>query len=114
MKYNSYEVGPVLRRLRKDRHYTVEAFSEKTGISPSTIKQMEQGGRNLSMRNLYVMMDVLDVDANTILGLDDRKDNLSIDKKLNQLDDKRRAYLTESFLFMLDHAVGHTLQKEGI
>lgn len=73
MKYNGYEVGPVLRRLRRNRHYTIEAFSEKTGISASTLKQMEQGGRNLSMRNLYVMMDALEVDANTILGLEEKR-----------------------------------------
>lgn len=59
------------------------------------------------MRNLYTMMDALDVDANTILGLEEKKGNLSIDKKLNQLDDKRRAYFTASLLFMLDHAAGH-------
>ncbi len=53
------------------------------------------------------MMDALDVDANTILGLEEKKGNLSIDKKLNQLDDKRRAYFTASLLFMLDHAAGH-------
>lgn len=114
MKYNSYEVGPVLRRLRKDRHYTVEAFSEKTGISPSTIKQMEQGGRNLSMRNLYVIMEALDVDANTILGLEEKRGSVSIDKKLDRLDDRQRAYLTASFLFMLDHAAEPVTQREGI
>lgn len=106
MKYNGYQVGPILRRLRKDRHYTIEALSEKTGISASTLKQMEQGGRNLSMRNLYVMMDAFKVDANTVLGLEEKKISTSIDEKLNRLDDKQRAYFTASFLFMLDHAAG--------
>ena len=57
MKYDGYAVGPVLRNLRTDRKITVEGLSDMTGISTSAIKQIEQGGRNLSMKNLYIMME---------------------------------------------------------
>lgn len=105
MKYDGYEVGPVLRKLRTDRNYTFESLSELSGLSVSTLMQMEQGGRNLSMKSLYILMEIYQVDANTILGLDEKRDKHSIDLRLQLLDDKKRAYLTETFVFMLDHAV---------
>lgn len=103
MQYDGYLVGPVIRSLRTSRHITVEALSEKTGISTSAIKQIEQGGRNLSMKNLYILMDVYGVDANTILNIKGMVNKKSIDERLNQLNQKQREYLTQLFLFMLDN-----------
>ena len=53
MKYDGYVVGPILRKLREDRGYSLTRLSEVTGLSVSTLIQMEQGGRNLSMKSLY-------------------------------------------------------------
>ena len=50
MKYDGYAVGPILRKLREDRGYSLTQLSGATGISVSTLIQMEQGGRNLSMK----------------------------------------------------------------
>ena len=69
MKYDGYVVGPILRKLREDRGYSLTRLSEVTGLSVSTLIQMEQGGRNLSMKSLYVLMELYKVDANTILGI---------------------------------------------
>ena len=105
MQYNGYNVGPVLRELRKDKGLTIDKVCEMTGISTSTLSQLEQGGRNLSMRNLYVLMDVYDVDANTILAVTSSKNEDSIDERLSRLSQKQRDYFVGSFLFMLDRAV---------
>lgn len=105
MQYNGYDVGPVLRELRKDKGLTIDKVCEITGISTSTLSQLEQGGRNLSMRNLYVLMDVYEVDANTILAVTPSKNKDSIDKRLSSLSQKQRDYFTSSFLFMLEQAV---------
>ncbi|CRZ35080.1 helix-turn-helix protein [Herbinix hemicellulosilytica] len=53
MKYDGYTVGPKLRQLRKDKKLSLYRVSEKTGLSQSSITQVEQGGRNLSMKILY-------------------------------------------------------------
>ncbi|HHU75254.1 MAG TPA: ImmA/IrrE family metallo-endopeptidase [Clostridiales bacterium] len=58
MKYDGYTVGPNLRQLRKDKKLSLYQVSEKTGLSQSSITQVEQGGRNLSMKSLYLLMDV--------------------------------------------------------
>lgn len=103
-RYNGCENGPILRSLRKEKNLTVDKVCEIAGISTSTLNQIEQGGRNLSMRTLFVLMEVYQVDANTILNIcpSDRED--SIDKRLESLSQTQRDYLKKSFLFMLEQA----------
>lgn len=102
--YNGIESGPVLRSLRKDRNLTIDKVCELSGISASTINQLEQGGRNLSMRTLYILMEIYEVDANTILSLKPAKGSVSIDERLSKMSPKQRDYFTNSFLFMLEQA----------
>lgn len=104
-KYNGYENGPVLRSIRKEKNLTVNKVCEITGISESTLKQLEQGGRNLSMRTLYVLMEAYEVDANTILSITPRKKPISIDERLSLLSKEQRDFFTRTFLFMLENAV---------
>ena len=49
MKYEGYKIGPVIRDIRKDKGLLIEEVAAKTGISVSTLGQVEQGGRNLSI-----------------------------------------------------------------
>lgn len=63
MKYEGYKIGPVIRDIRKDKGLLIEEVAAKTGISVSTLGQVEQGGRNLSMKNLYMLMEVYETDA---------------------------------------------------
>lgn len=103
MKYEGYVVGSILRNLRKEKKLTVEEMSGETGISTSSIKQYEQGGRQLSIRNLFVLIDFFNVDANTILNVDGECEEKSIDTKLRGLNANQRKYLQKSFEYMLDH-----------
>lgn len=82
-QYEAIMIGPVLREIRKGKGLTVEDVADTIGVSVSTLSQIEQGGRNLSMRNLYALMDVYETDANTLLDLDSVSD--SIDSKLKRL-----------------------------
>ena len=104
MQYDGFVVGPGIRALRKKSTYTLEALSEKTGISVSNIKRIEQGNRNLSMRNLYGIMDAFGVDANTVLNIKPVIYKYSIDARLDNLDEKQRAFLFKTFSFMLEQA----------
>ena len=45
MKYEGYKIGPVIRDIRKDKGLLIEEVAAKTGISVSTLGQVEQGGR---------------------------------------------------------------------
>lgn len=106
MEYNGYLIGPVIRQLRIDRKFTLDQMSEKTGLSISSIKQVEQGGRNLSMRSLYLFMEALNCDANTILKIQKAETDiaLSIDGQLEALPEEQKEFLLKSFLFMLKQA----------
>ena len=101
-------IGNRIRNLRKDKKLSLYQVSEKTGLSQSSITQVEQGGRNLSMKSLYLLMDVYGCDANTILSisrdsdLDSNKD--SIDSRLKELPEEQQKYLKQTFLYMLDQA----------
>jgi len=46
------EVGPRLRRIRKEREVTLAALSEATGISVSTLSRLESGLRRPSLELL--------------------------------------------------------------
>lgn len=45
MKYEGYKykIGPVIRDIRKDKGLLIEEVAAKTGISVSTLGQVEQG-----------------------------------------------------------------------
>lgn len=102
-QYEGYEINPILREIRKDKRLTVEDVADTTGISVSTLSQLEQGGRNLSMRNLYLLMDIYETDANTLLNLEASSD--SIDAKLKRLPVEQHQFLMKSFDFMIEQAL---------
>ncbi len=102
-QYEGYEIGPILREIRKDKRLTVEDVAGSVGISVSSLSQLEQGGRNLSMKNLYLLMDVYETDANTLLNLNATSN--SIEAKLKRLPSEQRQFLMKSFDFMIEQAL---------
>lgn len=103
MKYEGYKIGPVIRNVRKSKGLLLDEVATKTGISVSTLGQVEQGGRNLSMKNLYMLMDVYETDANTLLAIDTTSD--SLDSKLRELPVDKQEYLRKAFNFMIEQAL---------
>lgn len=97
VKYNGYILGPVIRQLRLDRQYTLDQVSKQTGLSISNIQQIEQGGRNLSMKSLYLFMDAYQCDANSLLNLNIESSTVSgknsIDKLLGILPENQKNFL---------------------
>lgn len=55
----------------------------------------------MSIDLLYRLMDALDTDANTILGIKE-KDEKSVDERLKELSPKMKETLTELFLKTID------------
>ena len=94
MKYEGYKIGPVIRDIRKDKGLLIEEVAAKTGISVSTLGQVEQGGRNLSMKNLYMLMEV---------AIECTPD--SLDSRLKRLPADKQDYLKKTFDFMIEQAL---------
>ena len=103
MKYEGYKIGPVIRNVRKSKGLLLDDVATKTGISVSTLGQVEQGGRNLSMKNLYMLMDVYETDANTLLAIETTSD--SLDSKIRELPVDKQEYLRKTFNFMIEQAL---------
>ena len=98
-----YKIGPVIRDIRKDKGLLIEEVAAKTGISVSTLGQVEQGGRNLSMKNLYMLMEVYETDANSLLAIECTPD--SLDSRLKRLPADKQDYLKKTFDFMIEQAL---------
>ena len=93
----------MIRNVRKGKGLLLDDVATKTGISVSTLGQVEQGGRNLSMKNLYKLMDVFETDANTQLAIDSTSDTL--DYKFRELPVDKQEYLRKTFNFMIEQAL---------
>lgn len=57
-----------IRELRDDRHMTVEQLAEATGLSVSYVSRLENGGRNLSVKNLNLFAAAFGVEPRDILA----------------------------------------------
>ena len=55
------------------------------------------------MKNLYMLMDVYETDANTLLAIDTTSD--SLDSKLRELPVDKQEYLRKTFDFMIEQAL---------
>jgi len=104
-QYDGYRIGPVIREIRQAKRMTVDKVSELTGLSNSSINQIEQGGRNLSMRSLFLLMEVYECDANTVLDIKTSSAELSIDGRLKKLPREQREYLLKTFSFMIENVM---------
>lgn len=62
------EVGPRLRRLRKDRGATLAGLSEATGISVSTLSRLESGLRRPSLELLLPIARAHRVPLDELVG----------------------------------------------
>ncbi|MER6183162.1 XRE family transcriptional regulator [Streptomyces sp. NPDC001652] len=62
------EVGPRLRRIRKDREVTLAALSEATGISVSTLSRLESGLRKPSLELLLPIAQAHQVPLDELIG----------------------------------------------
>ncbi|WP_181796987.1 helix-turn-helix domain-containing protein [Streptomyces sp. WELS2] len=62
------EVGPRLRRIRKDRQVTLAALSEATGISVSTLSRLESGLRRPSLELLLPIAQAHQVPLDELVG----------------------------------------------
>lgn len=56
-----------IRELRDERDLTIEEVAEKTGLSVSYVSRLENGERNLSVKNLNLFAHALDVAPQEIL-----------------------------------------------
>lgn len=62
------QLGERIRQKRKDSHLSQEAFAEKAGISVNTVSRIEGGQSAMSVEVFAKLVEILDADANELLG----------------------------------------------
>lgn len=75
------QLGERIRQKRKDSHLSQETFAEKAGISVNTVSRIEGGQTAMSVEIFAKLVEVLDTDANELLGRNpagDRKEDPAV------------------------------------
>ena len=62
------QLGERVRQKRKDCHLSQETLAEKAGISVNTVSRIEGGQAAMSIEIFAKLVEVLDADANELLG----------------------------------------------
>ena len=109
MEYKGLEVGNIIKSLRIKKNVSVFELAYRAKISQSHVYQLEEGNNKMSINLLYRLIDALDTDANTILGIKENDKN-SVDKRLKELNPKLKETLTE--LFFEDDRWGGEIEVE--
>lgn len=99
--YDSVEIGANITRLRRQRAISREELSFRVDRSVSHMAQIERGARKMSADLLVKLMNVLDVDANEILGIKPDGEEDTIDGLLKGMDVSKQKYFTTIFSQML-------------
>lgn len=61
------KLGDNIRAIRKQRKYSQEEFADMAGFSRSYYTEIETGKRNISVLNLFKIIEALNIDANEII-----------------------------------------------
>jgi transcriptional regulator with XRE-family HTH domain len=69
-----------LKKYRKERGLSQEAFSEKTGLHRTYISAVEREKRNISIDNIQKIADALGIDT-YMLFIENQTDNTVNDRK---------------------------------
>ena len=102
MKYEGWVIGARIKELRIKKGMTLDELGSRLEISFSHIRQIEIGSRKMSIDLLYKILDVLEIDANTLLGIDlCHESRTSIDEALESLNGQQQAYFRTIFLQMI-------------
>lgn len=65
---NLIELGNRIRNRRMELHLSQETVAEKAEISTNTVSRIEGGQTAMSIEIFIKLIEVLDVDANELLG----------------------------------------------
>lgn len=67
------ELGQEIKRIRKEKGYTLKRLSELTGITVSALSQIERGKNSPSMSNLAKITEALGVPIRSVFTSDKEK-----------------------------------------
>ena len=79
------QLGERVRQKRKDCHLSQETLAEKAGISVNTVSRIEGGQAAMSIEIFAKLVEVLDADANELLGKNPEGDRNPVHKMVSRV-----------------------------
>ena len=79
------QLGERVRQKRKDCHLSQETLAEKEGISVNTVSRIEGGQAAMSIEIFAKLVEVLDADANELLGKNPEGDRSPAHKMVSRV-----------------------------
>ncbi|MGE7946288.1 helix-turn-helix domain-containing protein [Lysinibacillus sp. NPDC093688] len=65
---NNQSLGENIRRIRKEKHYTIEKIAEKTGLTASFISQFERSLTDGSVATIKKIADALELPVSALFS----------------------------------------------
>ena len=106
-KYDKFTVSNIIKNLRENNDLTQTELAEKLAISTTHYAQIEQGKHGMSIDLMFDLMNCFEVDANTILGLQEEfklnvsKVGIMLDK-LADLKETEQEFILNAWQTVLD------------
>lgn len=105
------ELGERIRQRRQEKNLSQETFAEKAGVSVNTVSRIEGGQTATSIEIFTKMVEVLDADANELLG---RKRNIHYGKnpeetmvlRIRKLKPKEQKIVIQTMTALMDGIEG--------
>ena len=105
------ELGERIRQRRQEKNISQETFAEKAGVSVNTVSRIEGGQTATSIEIFTKMVEVLDADANELLG---RKRNVPYGKnpeetmvlRIRKLKPKEQKIVIQTMTALMDGIEG--------
>lgn len=63
-------LGKNIKKYRNQKEWSQELLSEKVGLSKEYIGRIERGQKNVSLKKLFVIADVLETKLTNLINFD--------------------------------------------
>lgn len=112
------DVGDRVRKLRKNKGWTLDDLSRASGLHPSSISQVERGERNITLENLSRLAEALEVAPYQFLLTPDKKvqkrgTNNFLDQMFNKIPEDREDTICEIANVLIDWESDSNLSSPG-
>ena len=93
-------IGPMIRRHRKEQKLTLKAVAAKAGISEGFLSQVENNVNSPSVDTLFKICNAIDVNAGDLLNQAENQQKLTIIRKTDLYDVElpRAGFVTRRFV----------------
>lgn len=98
------ELGERIRKRRQEVHLSQEAFAEKAGISVNTVSRVEGGQTAMSIEIFKKMVEILEVDADDLLGKCPKEKNKydTLVRRIQQLKENEQKIVLQTMEVLID------------